>query len=175
MNRPGSCSVSRVQVWVLACPLLPRNLGSLASSRSRCALQKPCCPSQHQTRFLAGRGGRAGAAPRLPLRSPQRFTSPSGLLSCSHGDVHLDCLGSIQDKITVCATDDSYQKARQSLAQAEEETRSRGAIVIKPGGRYLGKAWGVGLHPWGSCACWADVRRAGESQGPSGAGTGVVG
>lgn len=65
-------------------------------------------------------------------------------LSCSHGDVHLDCLGSIQDKVTVCATDDSYQKARQSMAQAEEETRSRGAIVIKPGGRYLGEdgAWG---------------------------------
>lgn len=36
---PGSYSASRVQVWVLACPLLPRNLGSLASSRSRCALQ----------------------------------------------------------------------------------------------------------------------------------------
>ncbi|ELW67148.1 RNA polymerase II elongation factor ELL [Tupaia chinensis] len=33
----------------------------------------------------------------------------------------------------------TYQKARQSMAQAEEETRSRSAIVIKPGGRYLGK------------------------------------
>nr|KAF6479814.1 elongation factor for RNA polymerase II [Molossus molossus] len=71
--------------------------------------------------------------------------SPQGSFDCiqqyvsSHGDIHLDCLGSIQDKITVCATDDSYQKARQSMAQAEEETRSRGAIVIKPGGRYLGK------------------------------------
>lgn len=59
--------------------------------------------------------------------------------SCSNGNIHLDCLGSIQDKITVCATDDSYQKARQSMAQAEEETRSRSAIVIKPGGRYVGK------------------------------------
>lgn len=39
----------------------------------------------------------------------------------------------------MCATDDSYQKARQSMAQAEEETRSRGAIVIKPGGRYVGR------------------------------------
>lgn len=58
---------------------------------------------------------------------------------CSNGNIHLDCLGSIQDKITVCATDDSYQKARQSMAQAEEETRSRSAIVIKPGGRYVGK------------------------------------
>uniref|UniRef100_A0A8I6B390 Elongation factor for RNA polymerase II n=1 Tax=Rattus norvegicus TaxID=10116 RepID=A0A8I6B390_RAT len=71
--------------------------------------------------------------------------SPQGSFDCiqqyvsSHGDVHLDCLGSIQDKVTVCATDDSYQKARQSMAQAEEETRSRSAIVIKAGGRYMGK------------------------------------
>ncbi|XP_036022223.1 RNA polymerase II elongation factor ELL [Onychomys torridus] len=71
--------------------------------------------------------------------------SPQGSFDCiqqyvsSHGDVHLDCLGSIRDKVTVCATDDSYQKARQSMAQAEEETRSRSAIVIKAGGRYMGK------------------------------------
>ncbi|XP_028907081.1 RNA polymerase II elongation factor ELL isoform X2 [Ornithorhynchus anatinus] len=58
---------------------------------------------------------------------------------CSTGNNHLDFMGSIQDKITVCATDDSYQKARQSMAQAEEETRSRSAIVIKPGGRFVGK------------------------------------
>lgn len=70
---------------------------------------------------------------------------PQGSFDCiqqyisSNGTVLLDCLGSIQDKITICATDDSYQKARQSMAQAEEETRSRSAIVIKPGGRYLGK------------------------------------
>ena len=114
-------------------------------------------------------------APRPPLRSSEELTSPTGLLSCSRGDVHLDCLGSIQDKITVCATDDSYQKARQSLAQAEEETRSRGAIVIKPGGRYLGEDRGLGLHLWGSCACWAAARRAGEPQVLSGAGTGVMG
>uniref|UniRef100_A0A3B4DB08 OCEL domain-containing protein n=1 Tax=Pygocentrus nattereri TaxID=42514 RepID=A0A3B4DB08_PYGNA len=57
----------------------------------------------------------------------------------SEGSIQLDCLGGIQDKITVCATDDSYQKARQSMAQAEEETRSRSAIVIKAGGRYVGK------------------------------------
>lgn len=44
----------------------------------------------------------------------------------------------IQKKMTVNATDDSYDKARQSMAQAEEETRSRGAIVIKHGGRYQG-------------------------------------
>ncbi|XP_072924595.1 RNA polymerase II elongation factor ELL [Hemitrygon akajei] len=50
------------------------------------------------------------------------------------GNVQLDCLGGIQDKITVCATDDSYQMTRERMTQAEEETRSRGAIVIKPGG-----------------------------------------
>lgn len=80
-----------------------------------------------------------------------------GPLSYSHGDVHLDCLGSIQDKITVCATDDSYQKARQSMAQAEEETRSRGAIVIKAGGRYLGEDEARDSHLSGAHACWAPV------------------
>ena len=77
MSRPGSYSVSRVQAWVLACPLLPRNLGSLASFRSRCALQKPCCPSQHQTLFPSWEC-RAGAvsAPRPPLWSPQELASP---------------------------------------------------------------------------------------------------
>ncbi|XP_053709352.1 RNA polymerase II elongation factor ELL isoform X1 [Synchiropus splendidus] len=68
--------------------------------------------------------------------------NPQGSFDCiqqyitSDGNVQLDCLGGIQDKITVCATDDSYQKARENMAQVEEETRSRSAIVIKPGGRY---------------------------------------
>ncbi|KAK5599009.1 hypothetical protein CRENBAI_000350 [Crenichthys baileyi] len=71
--------------------------------------------------------------------------NPQGSFDCiqqyitSEGSIQLDCLGSIQDKITVRATDDSYQKARESMAQVEEETRSRSAIVIKPGGRYVGK------------------------------------
>uniref|UniRef100_H3CFG3 Elongation factor RNA polymerase II n=1 Tax=Tetraodon nigroviridis TaxID=99883 RepID=H3CFG3_TETNG len=74
--------------------------------------------------------------------------NPQGSFDCiqqyitsfgSDGSVQLDCLAGIQDKITVCATDDSYQKAKESMAQVEEETRSRGAIVIKPGGRYVGK------------------------------------
>lgn len=70
--------------------------------------------------------------PCLPL-------SLSLLCFGSEGSIQLDCLGGIQDKITVCATDDSYQKARESMAQVEEETRSRSAIVIKPGGRYVGE------------------------------------
>ncbi|XP_037530705.1 RNA polymerase II elongation factor ELL [Nematolebias whitei] len=71
--------------------------------------------------------------------------NPQGSFDCiqqyitSKGSIQLDCLGSIQDKITVRATDDSYQKARENMAQVEEETRSRSAIVIKPGGRYVGK------------------------------------
>ncbi|XP_077417211.1 RNA polymerase II elongation factor ELL-like [Vanacampus margaritifer] len=48
----------------------------------------------------------------------------------------LSCLGVIQKKMTVRATDDSYDKALQSMAQAEEDNRSRGAIVIKQGGRF---------------------------------------
>lgn len=63
----------------------------------------------------------------------------SALCFGSKGSIQLDCLGSIQDKITVRATDDSYQKARENMAQVEEETRSRSAIVIKPGGRYVGE------------------------------------
>ncbi|KAM4738852.1 RNA polymerase II elongation factor ELL isoform 1-T1 [Anableps anableps] len=67
-------------------------------------------------------------------------TSPVSVICFgSEGSIQLDCLGSIQDKITVRATDDSYQKARESMAQVEETTRSRSAIVIKPGGRYVGK------------------------------------
>ncbi|XP_037551385.1 RNA polymerase II elongation factor ELL [Nematolebias whitei] len=70
--------------------------------------------------------------------------NPHGSFDCirHHGSgaaEELSCLGVIPKKMTVNATDDSYDKARQSLAQAEEETRSRGAIVIKNGARYQGK------------------------------------
>lgn len=81
----------------------------------------------------------------LPLASNTLWVfSPSPFPLCfgSDGSVQLDCLAGIQDKITVCATDDSYQKAKESMAQVEEETRSRGAIVIKPGGRYVGETTG---------------------------------
>ncbi|XP_044023228.1 RNA polymerase II elongation factor ELL-like [Siniperca chuatsi] len=70
--------------------------------------------------------------------------NPHGSFDCvqqlsTRAAEELSCLGVIQKKMTVNATDDSYDKARQSMAQAEEETRSRGAIVIKHGGRYQGK------------------------------------
>uniref|UniRef100_A0A8C3X5Z7 Elongation factor for RNA polymerase II n=1 Tax=Catagonus wagneri TaxID=51154 RepID=A0A8C3X5Z7_9CETA len=100
-------------------------------SQGHISIPQPDCPAEARTfSFYLSNIGRD--SPQGSFDCIQQYVS-------SHGDVHLDCLGSIQDKITVCATDDSYQKARQSLAQAEEETRSRGAIVIKPGGRYLGK------------------------------------
>ncbi|XP_071772033.1 RNA polymerase II elongation factor ELL-like [Centroberyx gerrardi] len=51
----------------------------------------------------------------------------------------LSCVGVIQKKMTVKATDDSYHQAQLSMAKAEEEIRSRGAIVIKQGGRFQGK------------------------------------
>ncbi|XP_066551513.1 RNA polymerase II elongation factor ELL isoform X2 [Amia ocellicauda] len=114
---------------------------------------KGLCSAQSTIRFTGNQG--KISIPRLESTNELRtFTfylsnvgrdNPQGSFDCiqqyitSDGSIQLDCLGGIQDKITVCATDDSYQKARQSMAQAEEETRSRGAIVIKPGGRYVGK------------------------------------
>uniref|UniRef100_A0A8C2ET74 Si:ch211-13k12.2 n=1 Tax=Cyprinus carpio TaxID=7962 RepID=A0A8C2ET74_CYPCA len=51
----------------------------------------------------------------------------------SHGREHLESQGSIQDKITVCATDDSYQMTRERMSQVEKDIWSRSAIEIKPG------------------------------------------
>ncbi|XP_003796615.1 RNA polymerase II elongation factor ELL [Otolemur garnettii] len=100
-------------------------------SQGHISIPQPDCPSESRTfSFYLSNIGRD--SPQGSFDCIQQYVS-------SHGDILLDCLGSIQDKITVCATDDSYQKARQSMAQAEEETRSRSAIVIKAGGRYLGK------------------------------------
>ena len=79
---PGSYSASRFRVWVLACPLLPGNRGSLASFRSRCALQKPCWPSQHQTPFPRRECQRRGRCwPRGHLSGRPR-SSPHLLASC---------------------------------------------------------------------------------------------
>lgn len=57
---------------------------------------------------------------------------------CSSGVSQLSCLGSVQNKITVCATNDSYQMTRERMTQAELESRNRSAKFIKPGGPYLG-------------------------------------
>ncbi|KGL76729.1 RNA polymerase II elongation factor ELL2, partial [Tinamus guttatus] len=71
--------------------------------------------------------------------------NPQGSFDCvqqtvsSSGASQLSCLGFIQDKITVCATNDSYQMTRERMTQAEEESRNRSAKVIKPGGPFVGK------------------------------------
>ncbi|NXL93263.1 ELL2 factor, partial [Alectura lathami] len=71
--------------------------------------------------------------------------NPQGSFECvqqtvsSSGDSQLSSLGLIQNKITVCATNDSYQMTKDRMTQAEEESRNRSAKVIKPGGRYLGR------------------------------------
>ncbi|EHB00045.1 RNA polymerase II elongation factor ELL2 [Heterocephalus glaber] len=69
--------------------------------------------------------------------------NPQGSFDCiqqtfsSSGASQLNCLGFIQDKITVCATNDSYQMTRERMTQAEEESRNRSTKVIKPGGPYV--------------------------------------
>ncbi|XP_060898228.1 RNA polymerase II elongation factor ELL2 [Labrus mixtus] len=71
--------------------------------------------------------------------------NPQGSFECIHqymsssGASHLALLATVQDKVTVCATNDSYQVTRDRMAQAVEDTRERGTKVIKPGGQYRGK------------------------------------
>ncbi|XP_068595701.1 RNA polymerase II elongation factor ELL [Brachionichthys hirsutus] len=63
---------------------------------------------------------------------------PQSSFDCIHqyvsgeGRDQLEGQGSIQDKITVCATDDSYQTTRERMSQVEKDW-SRSAIEIKPG------------------------------------------
>lgn len=70
--------------------------------------------------------------------------NPQGSFECirqcasSPGVPQLSSLGVIQDKITVCATNDSYQVTRERMTQAEEDTRKRSTKVIKPGGQFRG-------------------------------------
>ncbi|CAM9991715.1 unnamed protein product [Lampetra fluviatilis] len=110
--------------------------------------------SQPTIRFGGGKGVMKIPVPKSECLSGLRCFSfdvssagrdgPQASLECikqytdSNGSCLLDCLGSVQDKITVCATDDSYQMTRERMTQAEEETRSRGVIEIKPGGPFLG-------------------------------------
>ncbi|XP_013858994.1 RNA polymerase II elongation factor ELL [Austrofundulus limnaeus] len=64
---------------------------------------------------------------------------PQSSFDCIHqyvsgeGRDQLESQGSIQDKIIVCATDDSYQTTRERMSQVEKDIWSRTAIEIKPG------------------------------------------
>ncbi|NXW45377.1 ELL2 factor, partial [Nyctiprogne leucopyga] len=79
--------------------------------------------------------------------------NPQGSFDCvqqtdsSSGASQLSCLGLIQNKITVCATSDSYLTTRERMTQAEEESRNRSAKVIKPGGPFLGRRLQVKRPP----------------------------
>ncbi|KAM6980559.1 RNA polymerase II elongation factor ELL-like [Aplochiton taeniatus] len=64
---------------------------------------------------------------------------PQASFDCVHhyassdGVEKLEDQGSIQDKITVCATEASYQVTRERMSQLERDSWSRTAIEIKPG------------------------------------------
>eukprot|EP00063_Salmo_salar_P048198 XP_014023033.1 PREDICTED: RNA polymerase II elongation factor ELL2-like isoform X4 [Salmo salar] len=67
--------------------------------------------------------------------------NPQGSFECiqqyvsSSGTPHLVSLGVVQDKVTLCATNDSYQVTRERMTLAEED----GTKVLKPGGQFKGK------------------------------------
>ncbi|XP_034031371.1 RNA polymerase II elongation factor ELL2-like [Thalassophryne amazonica] len=52
---------------------------------------------------------------------------------------HLESKGHIQGKMTVCATEQSYQTMRESLSQMEKASRKRSAIEIERRPRKFGK------------------------------------
>ncbi|XP_021466217.2 RNA polymerase II elongation factor ELL2 isoform X3 [Oncorhynchus mykiss] len=67
--------------------------------------------------------------------------NPQGSFECiqqyvsSSGTPHLVSLGVVQDKVTLCATNDSYQVTRERMTLAEED----GTKVLKHGGHFKGK------------------------------------
>ncbi|NP_001077281.2 RNA polymerase II elongation factor ELL2 [Danio rerio] len=71
--------------------------------------------------------------------------NPQGSFECIHqyisssGIPHLSSLGTIQDKITVCATNDSYQVTKERVTKAEEDKSKNSTKFIKPGGPFRDK------------------------------------
>nr|XP_046195922.1 RNA polymerase II elongation factor ELL2 isoform X1 [Oncorhynchus gorbuscha] len=67
--------------------------------------------------------------------------NPQGSFECiqqyvsSSGTPHLVSLGVVQDKVTLCATNDSYQVPRELMTLAKED----GTKVLKHGGHFKGK------------------------------------
>ncbi|XP_044055754.1 RNA polymerase II elongation factor ELL2-like [Siniperca chuatsi] len=78
---------------------------------------------------------------------------PQASFDCIHqyvssdGREQLEGQGIIQDKITVCATDDSYQMTRERMSQVEKDSWSRSAIEIKPGATHPSKCVKVHKRP----------------------------
>lgn len=56
----------------------------------------------------------------------------------SSGVPNLSSLGTIQDKMTVCATNDSYQVTKERVTKAEEDKGKNSTKFIKPGGPFRG-------------------------------------
>eukprot|EP00062_Callorhinchus_milii_P002358 gi/632938467/ref/XP_007905086.1/ PREDICTED: RNA polymerase II elongation factor ELL3 isoform X2 [Callorhinchus milii] len=111
-------------------------------------------PNQPVICFQEGRGYIKIPAPTPDCRNGVRRFSfylstdskdqPQASFDCIHQYTssfernQLDCLGSIPEKITVCATDDSYQMTRERMSQVEKESWSRTTIEIKPGASQQG-------------------------------------
>ncbi|KAM6969033.1 RNA polymerase II elongation factor ELL-like [Tautogolabrus adspersus] len=140
LSRGGNISVFHVKLTDSAA----RAIGSFQNGKGW---------TSHPTICFNGNQGRISIPCSEDRNDSRTFTfgvtnvardNPNGSFDCvqqlSAGCAEeLSCLGVIEKKMTVKATDDSYDKARQSMAQVEEETRSRGAIVIKQSGRYRAK------------------------------------
>ncbi|XP_076140815.1 RNA polymerase II elongation factor ELL2 [Alosa pseudoharengus] len=110
-------------------------------------------PSSQPTIHFQGLQGRI-KIPRMDAPDSANFDfylsnvgkdNPQGSFECIHqymsssGTPHLASLGTIQDKITVCATSESYQVTRERMTQVEEDSRKKSTKVIKPGGQFRGK------------------------------------
>ncbi|XP_042678895.1 RNA polymerase II elongation factor ELL2 [Centrocercus urophasianus] len=144
-----SCGKAADNVSVLHVKLTETAVRALESYQSR----KDLVPSQPSIQFQ----GRQGLIKIPKVDHPNEShtfnfylsnvgkDNPQGSFDCiqqtasSSGASQLSSLGFIQNKITVCATNDSYQMTKERMTQAEEELRNRSAKVIKPGGPYLGK------------------------------------
>ncbi|KAM4602538.1 RNA polymerase II elongation factor ELL2-like [Polymixia lowei] len=116
---------------------------------------KGSLPSQPSICFKGNQGYIKIPAPTPESSSALRIFSfylssdskdqPQASFDCIHqyvsskGREQLESQGSIQDKITVCATDDSYQMTRERMSQVEKDSWSRSAIEIKPGATHPSK------------------------------------
>ncbi|KAJ8252115.1 hypothetical protein COCON_G00214270 [Conger conger] len=116
---------------------------------------KGTLPNQPAIRFQGNQGYIKIPAPSADPHGALRVFSfylssdskdkPQASFDCIHQYVsgenreQLECQGSVQDKITVCATDDSYQMTRERMSQVEKDIWSRTAIEIKPGSTYPSK------------------------------------
>ncbi|KAM4749019.1 RNA polymerase II elongation factor ELL3 [Rhinophrynus dorsalis] len=112
---------------------LPQPVITFQGNQGYIKIPSPVHGSDHRARIFAFYLSRESKdKPQSSFECIRQSTSWSG-------DKQLSCIGSIQDKITVCATDESYQLTRDRMSQVEKETWSRTAIEIKPGASHRSK------------------------------------